>query len=129
MKLKLTSVTVNSQDEALKFYTEILGFKKVADINMGEYRWLTVSSVEEPNGVELVLEPRAFPPSVAYYKALFEAGIPANAFHVDDIEAEYQRLTALGVVFKNKPTNLGPVTLAMFDDTCGNYIQLAQAAG
>ena len=126
MKLKLTSIMVTDQANALKFYTEVLGFVKMADIDMGNYRWLTVVSPEEQGGTELVLEPMAFEPAAVYQKALFDAGIPSNAFHVDDIEAEYQRLLALGVVFKNKPTNMGPVTLAMFADTCGNYIQLAQ---
>jgi catechol 2,3-dioxygenase-like lactoylglutathione lyase family enzyme len=126
MKLKLTSIMVSDQNKALKFYTEVLGFVKMADIDMGGYRWLTVVSPEERGGTELVLEPMAFEPAKVYQQALFDAGIPGNAFHVDDIETEYQRLLALGVVFKNKPTNMGPVTLAMFDDTCGNYIQLAQ---
>jgi predicted enzyme related to lactoylglutathione lyase len=129
MKIKLSSIPVDNQDKALKFYTEVLGFVKKYDIPMGpEYRWITVVSAEDTNGTELVLEPMAFPPSVVYQKALFEAGIPATAFHVTDIQAEYERLKNLNVIFKNEPQNLGMVTVAMFNDTCGNYIQLAQPA-
>ncbi len=126
MKIKLTSVMVNNQDKALKFYTEILGFVKKTEIPMGEYKWLTVVSKEEQDGVELVLEPMGFPPARIYQKALFEAGIPLTAFNVDDIQKEYERLEKLGVVFSMKPTNMGAAILAVFDDTCGNNIQIVQ---
>ncbi|MEP7338524.1 MAG: VOC family protein [Acidobacteriota bacterium] len=127
MKIKLTSVTIDDQDKALKFYTEILGFVKKHDIPMGEFRWLTVVSAEAPDEVELLLEPMGFPPARTYQKALFEAGIPVAIFNVDDIQKEYERLETLGVVFKTKPTQMGPVTIAVFEDTCGNFIQLVQA--
>src|SRR5260370_1000375 len=115
MKIKLTSVTVQDQDKALKFYTEILGFVKKTEIPLGEHKWLTVVSKEEPDGVQLVLEPLGFPPAAVYQKALFEAGIPCTAFNVDNIEAEYLRLQNKGVVFSMKPTPMGPATLAVFD--------------
>ncbi len=126
MKIKLTSLTVSNQDKALRFYTEILGFVKKTEIPMGEHKWLTVVSPEEQDGVELVLEPLGFAPAVVYQDALFKAGIPATAFNVDDIEKEYERLQGLGVIFSMKPTKMGPVTLAVFDDTCGNNIQIFQ---
>ena len=127
MKIKLTSVMVDDPDTALKFYKEILGFVKKKDITMGEARWLTVVSPEGPDGVELLLEPMGFPPARTYQKALFEAGIPLTLFAVDDIQKEYERMKKLGVVFKTAPTQLGPVTIAVFEDTCGNLIQMAQA--
>jgi len=117
---------VNDQDKALKFYTDILGFVKKTEIPMGEHKWLTVVSKEEQDGVELVLEPMGFPPAKIFQKALFEAGIPATSFSVDDIQKEFERLEKLGVVFSMKPTKMGPVTLAVFADTCGNNIQIAQ---
>ena len=126
MKIKLNSVMVDDQAEALKFYTEVLGFVKKLDIPMGEFRWLTVVSPEAPNDIELVLEPMGFPPAKTYQKALFEAGIPLTAFAVDDIQREYEKLAKLGVVFKTKPTQMGPVTIAVFEDTCGNLIQIYQ---
>lgn len=126
MKIKLTSVTVTDQDKALKFYTEILGFVKKTEIPMGEHKWLTVVSKEEQDGVELVLEPLGFAPAKVYQQELFNAGIPATAFNVDDINKEYERLTSLGVTFSMKPTQMGPVTLAVFDDTCGNNLQIYQ---
>jgi len=126
MKIKLTSVMVHDQDKALKFYTEVLGFVKKKEIPMGEHKWLTVVSKEEQDGVELVLEPIGFPPAGVFQKALFDAGIPWTAFHVDNIEEEYKRLEKQGVVFSMKPTLMGVVTLAVFDDTCGNNIQLVQ---
>ena len=127
MKIILTSVMVDDQDKALKFYTEVLGFVKKNDIPMGEARWLTVVSPEGPDGVELLLEPMGFPPARTYQKALFEAGIPLTSFAVDDIQKEYERMKKLGVVFKSAPTKMGPVTIAVFEDTCGNLIQMAQA--
>jgi predicted enzyme related to lactoylglutathione lyase len=126
MKVKLTSVMVDDQDNALRFYTEILGFVKKTEIPMGEHKWLTVVSKEEPGGVEVLLEPMGFLPAKVFQKALFDAGIPLTAFHVDDIEKEYERLKNAGVVFSMKPTNMGPARLAVFDDTCGNNIQLVQ---
>jgi predicted enzyme related to lactoylglutathione lyase len=126
MKIKLASLLVKDQGKALQFYTEILGFVKKTDIPMGEHKWLTVVSKEEQDGVELVLEPMAFQPAQVYQKALFEAGIPATAFHVDNVEEEYQRLIKKGVVFSMKPTPMGAIKLAVFDDTCGNNIQMVQ---
>jgi predicted enzyme related to lactoylglutathione lyase len=127
MKIILTSVMVNDQEKALKFYTEVLGFVKKNDIPLGEDRWLTVVSPEGPDDVELLLEPMGFPPARTYQKALFEAGIPLTSFAVDDIQKEYERMKKLGVVFKTAPTQMGPVTIAVFEDTCGNLIQMAQA--
>ncbi|MDB5088917.1 MAG: glyoxalase [Mucilaginibacter sp.] len=126
MKIKLTSVTVTHQEKALKFYTEILGFVKKTEIPLGEHKWLTVVSKEEQDGVELVLEPLGFAPAKVYQQELFNAGIPATAFNVDDINKEYERLTSLGVIFSMKPTQMGPVMLAVFDDTCGNNLQIYQ---
>ena len=127
MKIILTSVIVDDQDKALKFYTEVLGFVKKNDIPVGEARWLTVVSPEGPDDVELLLEPMGFPPARTYQKALFEAGIPLTSFAADDIQKEYERMKKLGVVFKTAPTKMGPVTIAVFEDTCGNLIQMAQA--
>lgn len=126
MKIKLTSVMVDDQDRALKFYTEVLGFVKKTEIPVGEHRWLTVVSPEDQNGVELVLEPMGFEPARVYQKALFEAGIPLTAFNVDDIRQEYERLKGLGVKFSIEPTNMGAATLAVFEDGCGNNIQIFQ---
>jgi catechol 2,3-dioxygenase-like lactoylglutathione lyase family enzyme len=127
MKIKLTSVMVDDQDKALRFYTEVLGFVKKNDIPMGEARWLTVISPDGPDDVELLLEPIGFPPAGIYQKALFEAGIPSTSFAVEDIQKECERMKKLGVAFKTAPTTMGPVTIAVFEDTCGNLIQLAQA--
>jgi len=127
MKIILTSVIVDDQDKALKFYTEVLGFVKKNDIPVGEARWLTVVSPEGPDDVELLLEPMGFPPARTYQKALFEAGIPLTSFAIDDVQKEYERMKKLGVVFKTAPTKMGPVTIAVFEDTCGNLIQMAQA--
>jgi len=126
MKIALTSVMVDDQAKALKFYTEVLGFVVSKDIPMGEARWLTVVSPEGLSGVELLLEPLGFPPAKTFQKALFEAGIPATAFAVDDIQKEYERMNKLGVTFRSEPTKMGPTTLAVFDDTCGNFIQIYQ---
>ena len=126
MKIRLTSLLVNDQDKALKFYTETLGFVKKTEIPMGEHKWLTVVSAEEQDGVELVLEPISFVPAQVYQKALFEAGIPATAFNVADVEKEYERLTKANVLFSVSPTPMGPVKLVIFNDTCGNNIQLFQ---
>lgn len=126
MKINLTSVMVNDQDKALKFYTEVLGFVKKTDIPMGEYKWLTVVSPDGSRDIEMLLEPTGFPPAVIFQNALFDAGIPATAFEVDDIQEEFEKLEKLGVVFKSKPVKTGPVTLAVFEDTCGNLIQIYQ---
>ena len=117
---------VDDQDKALKFYTEVLGFVKKTEIPMGEHKWLTVVSDEERDGVELLLEPMGFEPAKVFQKALFEAGIPWTAFNVDDIQQEYERLQKLGVKFSMTPTKMGPTTLAVFEDTCGNNIQIYQ---
>ncbi len=125
---------VGDQDKALKFYTEILGFIKKADFPIGEAKWLTVVSPDAENGVELLLEPNwnpgiqinGEPAARAYQKILFNAGIPAAAFGIVDIQKEYERLKELGVVFKTTPTQMGPVTIAVFDDTYGNLIQIVQ---
>jgi predicted enzyme related to lactoylglutathione lyase len=126
MKIKVTSVMVDDQDKALRFYTEKLGFVKKTEVPLGEYKWLTVVSGEEPDGVELLLEPMGFAPARVFQKALKDAGIPWTLFHVDDVQREYERLVNLGVTFSMKPTQMGPTTLAVFDDTCGNNIQLVQ---
>lgn len=126
MKIRLTSVLVNDQDKALKFYTEILGFVKKTEVPLGEHKWLTVVSKEEQDGVELLLEPMGFEPAKVYQKALFEAGIPLTAFHVNDVDKEYERLKNSGVTFSMAPTQMGPVKLAVLNDTCGNNIQLVQ---
>jgi catechol 2,3-dioxygenase-like lactoylglutathione lyase family enzyme len=126
MQIKFVSVTVDDQEKALRFYTSMLGFTKMADIPMGEYRWLTVVSPEGVHGVELVLEPLGFEPARVYQKALFDAGIPATAFTTSDIAAEYARLSARGVRFRGEPQAMGPVIATMFEDTCGNLIQLVQ---
>ena len=126
MKIKLTSVMVDDQGKALTFYTQILGFVKKRDLPAGEGRWLTVVSPEEPKDIELLLEPMGFPPAKAYQKALFETGIPVTSFAVQDIQEEFERMKKLGVVFSMEPTQMGPVTAAVFEDTCGNRIQIYQ---
>lgn len=127
MRLSVMSVMVNDQARAQKFYTEVLGFVLKVDVPVGEKdRWLTVVSPDAQEGTQLLLEPMGFPPSRVYQKALFDAGIPAASFGVDDCQAEYERMVKLGVVFKSKPTNMGPVTVAVLEDTCGNLIQIAQ---
>ncbi|WP_077032943.1 VOC family protein [Pelomonas sp. KK5] len=126
MQLKFISVTVKDQAQALEIYTAKLGFTKMADIPMGEYRWLTVSSPDGINGVELVLEPLGFPPSAAYQQALFDAGIPATAFITTDIASEVARLRAAGVTVRGEPRAMGPITAVLFEDGCGNLINLVQ---
>ena len=129
MKIIHTSVFVNDQDKALKFYTEILGFVKKSDIPAGQYRWLTVVSPDDQNGTELVLEPNDNPAAKTYQKAIFEQGIPATSFGVSDVRAEHERLKKLGVTFTTEPTEvMKGVTIARFDDTCGNLIQIQQTA-
>src|ERR1044071_4498090 len=117
---------VANQDKALKFYAEILGFVKKTEIPLGEHKWLTVVSPEAPDEVELLLEPMGIEAAKAFQKALYSAGIPLTAFNVDDIQKEYERLEKLGVKFSMTPTKMGPATLAVFDDTCGNNIQIVQ---
>jgi len=128
MKIKLTSVSIDDYNKALKFYTEVLGFVKKRDIPLGEgARWITVVSPEEPDGTELLLEPNAdYPAMKALKESLVKDGIPFTAFQVDDIQKEYARLKKLGVEFTMEPTNMGMTTMAVFDDTCGNLIQIYQ---
>jgi catechol 2,3-dioxygenase-like lactoylglutathione lyase family enzyme len=125
MKITLTSVMVDDQDKALKFYTDVLGFVKKQDIPMGQYRWLTVVSPDS-DAVELLLEPMGFAPAKVYQKALFDEGIPLTAFSVNDIDKEFERLKNLGVIFRTLPTSMGPVKVSIFEDTCGNLIQIVQ---
>ena len=125
MRINLTSVLVDDQDKALRFYTEVLGFVKKTEVPMGEHRWLTVVSPEDPDGVELVLEPDAHPAARTFKDALMSDGIPYTSFAVEDVRAEFDRLKGLGVTFTQEPVQMGPVTTAVLDDTCGNLIQLA----
>jgi len=127
MRIKLNSIMVDSQDKALKFYTDVLGFVTKHDIPVGgEFRWITVVSPEGREDLELSLEPNANPAGKAFQEALLKQGIPATAFESSDIQKEFERLRAKGVVFTREPTNAGPVTLAIFADTCGNLIQMYQ---
>ena len=126
MQIRLASVMVQDQERAVRFYTEVLGFVKKHDIPMGEFRWLTVTAPEGAEGVELVLEPLGFPPARAFQQALHDAGIPATAFITADVRAEYQRLKARGVRFRGEPVAMGPVTAVLFEDGCGNLINLVQ---
>ena len=125
MKINVTSVLVDDQAKALAFYTDVLGFVKKTDLPAGEDRWLTIVSPEQPDGVELLLEPDAHPAAKPFKQALVADGIPATSFAVDDVQAEFDRLSAKGVAFTQPPTEMGPVTTAVFDDTCGNLIQIA----
>jgi len=128
MKITLTSVMVDDQAKALAFYTDVLGFRVKHDVPLGEHRWLTVVSPEAPEGVELLLEPDEHPAARPFKAALMEDGIPFASFGVDDVGREYERLEGLGVRFTQPPTDMGPVTTAVLDDTCGNLIQIATAA-
>jgi catechol 2,3-dioxygenase-like lactoylglutathione lyase family enzyme len=125
MKIVVTSVFVDDQANALAFYTDVLGFVKKHDVPMGEYRWLTVVSPDAVDGTELLLEPAAHPAVAPFRDALVADGIPATSFGVGDVHAEHERLEALGVRFTQPPVAMGPVTTAVFDDTCGNLIQIA----
>lgn len=127
MKITLTSIMVDDQEKALRFYTEALGFQKSKDFPVGEYRWITLVSPEGHADVELALEPNANPAGKTFQKALFDQGIPATAFEVVDMESEAARLKAKGVAFTVEPHRAGPISLAIFSDTCGNLIQLYQA--
>jgi catechol 2,3-dioxygenase-like lactoylglutathione lyase family enzyme len=129
VKISVASVLVDDQDKALRFYTDVLGFRLKNDVPMGEHRWITVVSPEAPDGTELVLEPDGHPAARPFKEALVADGIPFTMFTVEDVGAEYARLTGLGVRFTQEPTEMGPVTTAVFDDTCGNLIQIAQLAG
>jgi catechol 2,3-dioxygenase-like lactoylglutathione lyase family enzyme len=124
IRINLTSVLVDDQDKALDFYTDVLGFEKKREIPMGEHRWLTVVSPADPDGVELVLEPDAHPAAAPFKQALVEDGIPYTSFAVDDLDAEHERLKARGVRFTQEPLEMGGVSTAVLDDTCGNLIQL-----
>jgi catechol 2,3-dioxygenase-like lactoylglutathione lyase family enzyme len=126
MRIVVTSVFVDDQSKALAFYTDVLGFTKKTDIPMGEPRWLTVVSPEDPAGTELVLEPATHPAVGPFREALVSDGIPVTSFAVADVHAEYERLEGLGVRFVQTPVQMGPVTMAVLDDTCGNLIQIAQ---
>ena len=125
MRINLASVWVDDQEKALRFYTDVLGFVKKTEVPVGEHRWLTVVSPEAPEGVELLLEPDEHPAARPLKEALVADGIPFTSFAVDDVQKEYERLTALGVRFTQEPTQMGPVTTAVLDDTCGNLIQIA----
>jgi catechol 2,3-dioxygenase-like lactoylglutathione lyase family enzyme len=131
MKIKLTSVSIDDYDKALKFYTEVMGFVKKHDIPLGEgARWITVVSQEEPNGTELLLEPNAsYPAMKALKESLVKDGMPFTAFLVNDVQQEYERMRELGVEFTMEPTNMGMTTAAVLDDTCGNLIQIYQLNG
>ncbi|MGH3690898.1 MAG: VOC family protein [Microbacterium sp.] len=126
MRIELTSIFVDDQRKALAFYTDVLGFTKHHDISLGDDAWLTVKSPEAPEGPELLLEPAGHPAVKPYRDALIEDGIPLAQFSVDDLDAEYSRLSALGVVFTQPPTDIGDALIAVLDDTCGNLIQLIQ---
>lgn len=126
MRIVLTSVYVDDQAKALAFYTDVLGFVKKQDIPFGESRWLTVVSSDDPDGTELLLEPDEHPAAGPFKEALLEDGIPFTSFGVDDVHSEYERLRGLGVRFTQDPVQMGPVTMAVFDDTCGNLIQIAE---
>ena len=125
LKIHLASVLVDDQDKALRFYTDVLGFVKKAEIPLGEHRWLTVASAADPDGTQLLLEPDAHPAAKPFKEALVRDGIPYTSFAVDDVYQEFERLRALGVRFTQEPAVMGPVTTAVFDDTCGNLIQIA----
>ena len=128
MRIKLMSIMVDDQEKALRFYTDVLGFKKKHDTPVGEYRWITVTSPEGSDNLELALEPNANPAGKTFQEAMFSQGIPLAAFEVTDIAGEFARLTTKGVAFTRQPAPAGPVTLAVFADTCGNLIQLYQPA-
>jgi catechol 2,3-dioxygenase-like lactoylglutathione lyase family enzyme len=128
MRINLASVLVDDQDKAERFYTEVLGFSKKTEIPMGRHRWLTVVSPDDPEGVELVLEPDEHPAAKPFKQALVADGIPFTSFAVENVEREYERLIGLGVRFTQPPVEMGPATTAVFDDTCGNLIQIATAA-
>ncbi|URN11426.1 VOC family protein [Streptomyces radiopugnans] len=127
MRIHLTSVFVDDQDKALRFYTDVLGFVKKHDVPLGTDRWLTVVSPEDPDGTELLLEPSGHPAVRPYRTALAQDGIPVASFAVDDVRAEFDRLRGLGVRFTQEPLEMGAITTAVLDDTCGNLIQIAHS--
>jgi len=127
MRIYITSVLVDDQEKALRFYTDVRGFVKKTDVPAGEARWLTVVAPDDPEGPELLLEPDSHPAVGPFKAALAADGIPATSFAVDDVNAEFERLRGLGVRFTQEPLEMGPVTTAVFDDTCGNLIQIAKA--
>ncbi|MEU4173312.1 VOC family protein [Streptomyces sp. NPDC026665] len=127
MRIHLSSVFVDDQEKALRFYTDVLGFVKKHDVPLGEHRWLTVVSPEDPDGTQLLLEPSGHPAVQPYKTALVQDGIPATSFAVEDVRAEFDRLRALGVTFTQEPLEMGPVTTAVLDDTCGNLIQIVHS--
>ncbi len=124
MRINLMSIFVSDQRAALEFYTDVLGFVPVADVPLGEYSWLTIASSEDPEGMQILLEPNHHPAVEPFRSAIVADGIPWASFAVDDVEAEYERLIERGVVFAQAPTDVGPVTMAVFDDTVGNLIQI-----
>jgi catechol 2,3-dioxygenase-like lactoylglutathione lyase family enzyme len=126
MRIYVTSVPVSDQQRAQDFYTEVLGFRTKVDLPLGEHRWLTVVSAQEPDGTQLLLEPDVHPAVRPYKEALVADGIPITSFSVDDVEGEHRRLTALGVRFTQPPVAMGGVTTAVFDDTCGNLVQIVK---
>ena len=128
MRINLASVLVDDQDKALAFYTKVLGFVKKNDVPLGDARWLTVVSPDDPEGPELVLEPDQHPAAKPFKQALVDDGIPYTSFAVDDVKVEYERLRGLGVAFTQEPLEMPSVTTAVFDDTCGNLIQIASQA-
>ena len=128
MKIKLTSVYVDDQDKALRFYTEVLGFAKKADFRQGPFRWLTVASPEDPDGTQLQLALNDKPAAKAYQQAMFQQGQPAAMFYTDDIKSDYERIKGRGAEFTMAPTDVTASTIAMLNDTCGNLIQLTQLA-
>ena len=128
MKIKLTSVYVDDQEKALRFYTEVLGFTKKADVSQGPYRWLTVASPEEPDGTELQLALNDNPAAKAYQQAIFQQGQPAVMFFTDDVKGDYDRIKARGAEFTMSPTDVTASTIAQLNDTCGNLIQITQLA-
>ena len=126
MKIKLTSVHVDDQEKALRFYTEVLGFVKKADFSQGPFRWLTVASPEDPDGTELQLALNDSPPAKAYQQAMFQQGQPAAMFFTDDVQADYERMKARGAEFTMPPTDVTGSKIARLNDTCGNFIQVTQ---
>jgi catechol 2,3-dioxygenase-like lactoylglutathione lyase family enzyme len=129
MRINLASVLVDDQEKALKFYTEVLGFQEKTNVPLGEHSWITVVSPQDPSGTELLLEPDEHPAAKPFKKALVADGIPYTSFAVDDVQAEFERLRGLGVVFTQEPATMGPVVTAVLDDTCGNLIQIAHQTG
>jgi predicted enzyme related to lactoylglutathione lyase len=129
MKIKFSNLPVRDQNQALKFYTEVVGLIKAADIDMGQIRFLTVAGEDGFDGGQVVLGTADFPPTAAYQRALFEAGMPVLALNTGDVQADFERMKAAGVAFRGEPRDLGPIVSVLFEDTCGNLIHLVQAKG